>query len=400
MKHLSFIVLSIIAVFSSCTNPKEKPLLEVIDEAFAFSEQQSLLMAAKYAELDNIFPRTYMDGQMVTSGSDWWCSGFFPGVLWYLYENSQNQEVLNYAKIYTNKIEKEKNNTGTHDLGMMLYCSFGNGYRLTHDPHYKEVLLTGAKSLATRYNNKIGLIRSWDFGKWQYPVIIDNMMNLEFLLWTAKETGDNTYKDICVSHSDKTMKNHYREDFSCYHVVSYDTIIGNVEIKQNHQGLSDESVWSRGQAWGLYGYTVMYRETKEPRYLEQALRIADFILSHPNMPQDYIPYWDYDAPNIPNEPRDASAGAVIASALIELSGYVNTELSREYLQIAEIQIRTLASPEYTANPGENGCFILKHSVGSLAHNSEVDVPLTYADYYYMEALTRYKHILLKQKITN
>jgi len=383
-----------VLVLFSCSKPKEEPLSEVINKALLFSEKQSLLMAKKYTGLENVFPRSYANGEMVTSGADWWCSGFFPGVLWYLTENSENPELLMYAKEYTEKIEGEKDNTGTHDLGFMLYCSFGNGFRLLNDSHYREVLLTGAKSLATRYDERTGLIKSWDFGKWQFPVIIDNMMNLEYLLWAAKVTGDDSYKTMSVSHADKTMENHYRPDYSCYHVVSYDTITGDVEVRQNHQGFSDESAWSRGQAWGLYGYTVMYRETKEVRYLEQAKKIAKYMLEHPNMPEDFIPYWDFNASNIPNEPRDASAAAVMASAFVELSQYVDSELSILYLKVAEKQIRTLASPEYTAELGENGDFILKHSVGSLAHNSEVDVPLTYADYYYVEALVRFKNLFL------
>ncbi len=383
---------------SSCNTPASTPMHQVVDEALALAEKQSLLMAEKYAGMDNTFPRSFVNGQMTTSGSDWWCSGFFPGVLWYLYENSNNPELLAYAKEYTSRIEKEKDNKGTHDLGMMLYCSFGNGYRLTGDESYKEILLTGAASLASRYDPKIGLIRSWDFGKWQYPVIIDNMMNLEFPLWAAKATGNGQFKDLAESHADRTMQNHYRPDYSCCHVVSYDTITGAVEKKQNFQGLSDESAWSRGQAWGLYGYTVMYRETKEERYLTQAKQIADFILNHPHMPEDYIPYWDFNAPNIPDEPRDASAGAVIASALLELSQYVDKELADNYVGIAEIQLRTLASPAYTAELGENGNFILKHSVGSLAHNSEVDVPLTYADYYYIEALTRFRKMMMANSL--
>ena len=382
-------------ILFSCSVSKEKSMNVIVDDALAFAEKQSLLMAAKYADFDNIYPRTFENGQMITSGSDWWCSGYFPGVLWYLYENSNNQELLKHAKKYTNGIEKEKDNTGTHDLGLMLYCSFGNGYRLTKDESYKNIMLTGATSLASRYDPEIGLIKSWDFGNWQYPVIIDNMMNLEYLFWAAEASGNEYYKELCVSHADKTIENHYRNDYSCFHVVSYDTITGAVEKKQNFQGLSDESAWSRGQAWGLYGYTVMYRETKELRFLEQAKRIADYTLNHPNMPDDYIPYWDYNAKNIPNEPRDASAGAIMASAFIELSGYVDKELSDKYLKIAETQLRTLASPEYTAQLGDNGNFILMHSVGSLAHNSEVDVPLTYADYYYVEALVRYKKLILK-----
>ena len=379
----------------SCSGSIEKPMSEVINEALAFAEKQSLVMADQFANVENVYPRTFDNGKMVTSGSDWWCSGFFPGVLWYLYENSNNPELLKYAKKYTAGIEKEKDNTGTHDLGFMIYCSFGNGYRLTNDNSYRNIMLTGAASLATRFNENTGLIRSWDFGTWQYPVIIDNMMNLEYLFWATKMSGDNFYKDLSIRHADKTMANHYRNDYSCFHVVSYDTITGEVEKKQNFQGQSDESAWSRGQAWGLYGYTVMYRETKEPRYLEHAKHIADYTLNNPNMPEDYIPYWDYLASNIPNEPRDASAGAIMASALIELSGYVDKELSDKYIKVAEIQLRTLASPAYTARPGENGGFILLHSVGSLAHKSEVDVPLTYADYYFVEALMRFKKLASK-----
>ena len=393
IKFISILIAG--TLFISCSGSSEKHISKVVNEALSFAEKQSLVMAGQFADADNVYPRTFDKGKMVTSGSDWWCSGFFPGVLWYLYENSNNPELMKYAKKYTDGIEKEKDNTGTHDLGFMIYCSFGNGYRLTNDNSYKNIMLTGAASLATRYDEKLGLIRSWDFGAWQYPVIIDNMMNLEYLFWAAKMSGDNFYKDLSISHADRTMANHYRNDYSCFHVVSYDTITGDVEKKQNFQGLSDESAWSRGQAWGLYGYTVMYRETKESRYLEQAKHIADYTLNHPNMPEDYIPYWDYLASNIPNEPRDASAGAIMASALIELSGYVDKELSEKYIKVAETQLRTLASPAYTAQLGENGGFILLHSVGSKAHNSEVDVPLTYADYYYVEALMRYKKLILK-----
>jgi len=332
---------------------------------------------------------------MTISDSRWWTSGFFPGVLWYLYEDGHDLTILKYARKYTARVEREKYTTDNHDVGFMLNCSFGNGFRLTGDSAYIQVLLTGAKSLSTRYNAKVGLIRSWDFNKdkWQYPVIIDNMMNLELLLRASKISGDSFYQNIAISHANKTKEHHYRTDFSCYHVVSYDSITGLPHKKQTHQGFADESAWSRGQAWGLYGYTFMYRETLDKQYLEQAKQIASFMISHPNMPADYIPYWDYNAPGIPNEPRDASAASLMASALIELSGFVDDELSDQYLQVAEKQIRTLASPAYTAKLSENGDFILMHGTGSKPHNSEVDVPLTYADYYYVEALLRYKKYL-------
>jgi hypothetical protein len=219
------------------------------------------------------------------------------------------------------------------------------------------------------------------------------MMNLEFLMWAFRETNDSLFYNICISHSDTTIKNHFRPDFSSWHVVSYDTASGNVEKKQTHQGYSDESAWARGQVWGLYGYTTMYRDTKLDRYLLQAKNIASFLINHPNMPEDGIPYWDFNSPDIPEALRDASAGSIMASALIELSSYVDSELSAQYLAFAEKQLRTLSSPQYLAKPGENGNFILKHGVGHLPGKSEVDVPLTYGDYYFIEALLRYKKIL-------
>ena len=376
----------------SCRSNDSESLKKVVDNALIFSESQYLLMAEKYESKKDSLPRTFEKGRDVSSDSRWWCSGFFPGSLWYIYENNKNPKVLEYAKIFTDRVEREKYTTDNHDVGFMLYCSFGNGLRLTGDEHYKEVLLTGAKSLATRYNPKVGLIRSWDWNKknWQYPVIIDNIMNLELMLWAADNSGDKAFKDIAISHADKTMKNHFRHDFSSYHVVSYDTISGEPHKKQTHQGYSDDSAWSRGQAWGLYGYTYLYRETKESRYLEQAKNIAGFLIHHPRMPKDFIPYWDFDSPEIPNTARDASAACIMASALIELSDFVDPQLSKEYMNVVEVQIRTLASPEYTAQKGENGDFILKHSVGAYTHQSEVDVPLPYADYYYLEALTRLK----------
>ena len=275
----------------------------------------------------------------------------------------------------------------------MLYCSFGNGLRLTSDTLYKNILLEGAKSLITRYRPVVGCIQSWDSRMgWQCPVIIDNMMNLEFLMWAFKITGDSSYYNICVSHADTTINNHFRADFSSFHVVSYDTITGRVEKKQTHQGAADASAWARGQSWGLYGYTVMYRETGLERYLNQARKIADFLISHPNMPEDMIPYWDFNAPGIPDALRDASAAAIMASALIELSSFVENPDRDRFLLTAEKQLRLLSSPEYMAAEGENGNFILKHSVGSIPGNSEVDVPLTYADYYFIEALMRYRKI--------
>ncbi|MDR2388370.1 MAG: glycoside hydrolase family 88 protein [Tannerellaceae bacterium] len=381
----------------SCLSSREKPMEEVIREALADAEAKSLRMAAKYADAEGVLPRSFAHGEMQTSDSRWWCSGFFPGLLWYLYENDPKPELLSYARLYTGRVEAEQYNTGTHDLGFMLLCSFGNGYRLTSDTLYRRVLLTGAASLLKRFHPAVGLIRSWDNtngGLWDYAVIIDNMMNLELLFRAWRESGEEHFRDLAVAHADKTLEEHFREDFSSWHVVSYDTLSGEAQRKQTHQGFSDASAWARGQAWGLYGYTMAYRETGHERYLTQALGIARFLLSHPNMPADYIPYWDFNAPDIPHALRDASSAAIMCSALIELSGYVEGELRETFRRVAETQLRRLASPDYTARQGENGDFILMHSVGHLPGNSEVDVPLTYADYYFVESLTRYKYLML------
>jgi len=385
------LALTLLVILSSCR--KEVPIEKIIDESLAFSVSQYRLMADVMKDKPDLLPRTTdTTGTLVTATSEWWTSGFFPGSLWFLYEYSGDEKLKDAAILMTSRIEKEKNNSGTHDLGFMLYNSFGNGLRLTNDETYYEILLTGAKSLSTRFRPNVGCIQSWGSSrKWQCPVIIDNMMNLEFLMWAFSVTGDSSYYKICISHSDTTLKNHFRSDYSSFHVVSYDTITGKVEKKQTHQGAADESAWSRGQAWGLYGYVTMYRETGLARYLDQTVKIADFLINHPNMPDDMIPYWDFNAPDIPDSKRDASAGAIMASALIDLSRQVDTISGKRYLGVAEKQIRTLASPDYMAKPGENSFFILKHSVGSIPGKSEVDVPLTYADYYFLEAMLRYRY---------
>lgn len=326
-----------------------------------------------------------------------WTSGFFPGELWYMYEYTKDDFWKEKAQQQTALIEREKMNGGTHDMGFKVYCSFGNGYRLTGDAAYKDVLLQAAYTLTTRYKEGAGIIRSWDHSrdKWDCPVIIDNMMNLEFFSWATKASGDDRFYKMAVSHADKTMNNHFRDDYSCYHVVSYDTITGVPHKKQTHQGAADESAWARGQAWALYGFTMMYRETGKPEYLNQAKHIAAFIMNNPNMPADKVPYWDFDAPGIPNVPRDASAAAIMASALIELSQLDKSEEAKSYLDFAEQQVRSLTTPEYLAAKGTNCNFALMHSTGHFPGNSEVDVPLSYADYYYVEALMRLKKLTEK-----
>jgi len=316
---VSFLIITLYLV--SCS-PKTSITATVSD-----AENQTRFMLTEVQKIKStkpelFSPRTIENGELKLVSSRDWTSGFFPGVLWFLYEYTGKQQSKTVAENYTANIEREKTNGGTHDMGFKVYSSFGNGFRLTKDVHYKEVIIESAKTLSTRFNSVAGVIKSWDNRtKWKYPVIIDNMMNLELLFAATRLTGDSSFYKIAVAHANTTMKNHYRPDYSSYHVVDYDTVSGKVIQKTTHQGYTNESAWSRGQAWGLYGYTMCYRFTRDIKYLLQAEKIAAFMLNHPNMPKDLVPYWDYNAPNIPNEERDASAAAILASGLYELSLY-------------------------------------------------------------------------------
>lgn len=374
------------------TTPAAKDeLLDKIPDNFAFAAAQYERLLAGVAN-DRKLPRTFEKGKVVTVTPEDWTSGFFPGSLWFLYEYTNDPKWLAAATNYTERLDRIKNFRGHHDVGFMLGCSYGQGLRLTPNPAYRAALIQGARSLATRYKPEVGLIRSWDFGRWKYPVIVDNLMNLELLTYATRETGEARFREIAVSHADRTLQNHFRADFSSYHVVDYNPTNGSVLRKMTQQGAADDSSWARGQAWGLYGYTAMFRETGNAAYLAQATNIANFILNHPRLPADKIPYWDFDAPGIPDVPRDASAGALISSALLELSGSVPKEQAQQYVMLARQQLLSLSSPAYRAQAGENGNFILKHSVGSHPENREIDVPLNYADYYFLEALLRYRAV--------
>lgn len=397
-------ILALGAGFAACT---PQPATNLIEDNMEFAQQQlrfafdeidyaivneSPESRAKrekngWGELTN--PRnSEPDGTLNLVPSKDWTSGFFPGELWFLYEYTQNNFWKKKAQQHTDILEKEKMNGSTHDMGFKVYCSFGNGYRLTQDEHYKEVLLQSARTLATRFKPAAGIIRSWDHStaKWACPVIIDNMMNLELLFWATKESKDSTFYRIAVDHARTTMKHHFRPDFSSYHVIDYDTITGQVLKKNTHQGFADESAWSRGQAWALYGYTMCYRETRLPEFLEQAQNIEKYLFTHPNMPEDLIPYWDFDAPGIPDEPRDVSAATVIASALYELSLY-DREKGERYRSNADKIIENLTK-HYRAMLKKDNGFLLLHSTGTKPTNTEVDVPIVYADYYFIEALMR------------
>jgi len=366
------------------------PLAKVIQQTLATAAQQYQWML-DHQSFEDKFPRTFENNQFVTVAPKDWTSGFFPGSLWYLYEATGEVKWRDVAARFTAQLEQIQSYQGSHDVGFILMSSYGQGYRLTKNPTYLPVILNGAVALSSRYNAKIASLKSWDrpATAFTFPVIIDNLMNLELLLWAARHGGDPAAQTIALAHADTTLKNHFRPDGSSVHVVDYDPVTGQIIRRITHQGLSHDSSWARGQAWALYGYTMLYRETREARYLTQAEKIAAFIMNHPRLPADKIPYWDFDAPREPEPIRDASAGAIMSSAFFELAGLTeNKQAAGAYAALAETQLRSLASPAYLAAVGTNGGFLLQHGTGNYPRKSEIDTPLNYADYYFLEALLR------------
>ncbi|MBJ6367066.1 glycoside hydrolase family 88 protein [Snuella sedimenti] len=388
-------VLLILAFLSTGCATHTKKLSKVREDIVRKSEAQySELNSIAYSSIadKNYMPRTVAEEQLRLVSSYDWTSGFYPGALWYLYQLTQDENWKERALLYTQKLDTIQYWEGNHDVGFIMECSYGNALKAVPSKLFDAVIVQTAKSLSARFRPNAGIIQSWNASKkWNCPVIIDNMMNLELLFHATRISGDSTYYNIAVSHADTTLRNHFREDNSSFHVLNYDTTTGKVLGKYTHQGYADNSAWARGQAWGLYGFTLCYRETKDTKYLEQALRIADFIKNNPELPDDAVPYWDYNVPKTGETPRDASAAAITASALYELSTYV-TKRKSDYLDFANKIMLSLSSPKYFAEAGSNKGFLLKHSVGSLPHKVEVDVPLNYADYYFLEALYRSKNL--------
>ncbi|KLT63606.1 glycoside hydrolase family 88 protein [Pedobacter sp. BMA] len=388
-KSLIFSLLLFSGVTSSAQKTAVKPMAQLIDEEFRFATSQYKVLARNITPGKT--PQSYQDGKPINKEITWWCSGFYSGSLWYIFEQTKDVAIKKQAEEALKLIEPNQTYTGNHDLGFMMYCSFGNAYRITGKPEYKAIINRSAESLASRYHEPVKAIQSWNKSKyWEYPVIIDNMMNLEMMNWVSDQGGDPKYKEISINHANTTLKNHFRPDFSSYHVIDYNPETGAVRRKATWQGAADCSAWSRGQGWALYGYIMMYRFTKNEAYLAQARGIAKFILNHPNLPADKIPFWDFDAQGIPYAKRDASAGALIASALLELGQYTPEDETKTYKAAAETMIYSLSTDAYRAKPGTNGGFLLMHSTGAYPLNIEIDVPLIYADYYYLEALARYK----------
>lgn len=388
--------LGIALMFFSCTGhppQSEKDMCEVINETVEVAKQQIGFQTKLIEESGKILnPRTTFNNSIEYIPKDDWTSGFFPGTMWYMYDLTGDQKWIDLGVKYTEDLDTIKHLKWHHDIGFMINCSYGNALRVTKNEAYKDVMIEAAKSLSTRFRDVSGVFQSWDEDRgwqgergWMCPVIIDNMMNLELMFEASAISGDDTYRKMAISHADTTMKYQYRADNSCYHVVDYDKVNGGVRGLYTAQGYADESAWARGQAWGLYGYAVCYRYTKDERYLDMAKKIYTFIFNHPRMPEDLVPYWDFDVPEIPNTPRDVSAASVTASALYELSEFIP-----EYKETADKIVRSLSSDRYCAIVGTNGNFLLMHSVGSIPHHNEIDVPLNYADYYFLEALARRK----------
>lgn len=409
MKKIMTILLASV-LMAGCA--EKDPVLQIADNVFNLAKTQYSTMYKSLAPDE--FPKcTDSEGRLVTSDVGWWCSGFYPGSLWYIYEYTGDENFRDMAWEATCKLDTLIERHTDHDIGFQINCSYGNALRLTGDsaavvPTY----MAAARKLADRFNPGAGVIRSWDWPQnhWRYPVIIDNMMNLELLTVAERISGEKRLADVANAHATTTLSNHFRPDWSCWHLLDYDVETGDVRYRETVQGYAHESAWARGQAWALYGFTMMYRETGRKEYLEAAENIGNMLIGR--LPEDGIPYWDLNAPGTPealdsSAPgatqnshaytgpvyRDASAGAIMASAFIELSTLTeDTADAEKYLDTARRQLLTFGTEEYLANPGENGNFILKHSVGSIPGGSEVDVPLSYADYYLLEALIRYSRL--------
>ncbi len=401
------IVLGSYVLFSLWLTGCKQPETIISPEFLEFATKRYTYLTEN-ASVEKGLPRTVnKEGELVSTGLEGWTSGFFAGNLWYLYELSGDPYWEKEATKWTELLDTIQYLESHHDVGFMINCSYGNGYRITGNKAYKDVLIQAAESLSKRYSPKTRSIESWDYREawdgitvWNFPVIIDNMMNLELLFEASGLSGNKGLEEIAIQHAETCMKNHYRDDYSSYHVVDYDTLTGEVLDRATCQGLVDESAWARGQAWGLYGFVICYRYTGDERYLEFARNIADYITSYPDMPEDRVPYWDffaadpafipeweYDPAAYKEIPRDASAAAIISSALLELSTYAEAG-EDTYKEIAVQIISSLLSSDYTDYEGKNNFFLLNHSVGSIPHGVEIDVPLVYADYYLLESLQR------------
>ena len=391
-------ILPLALVLTSCASTTTTENLDV-DSALAYCNSK-VGRTLEYLHRDTVdytmMPRNIMGNDTVwnckKATPDEWCAGFWPGVLWYDYETTHDKKILDEANRFTASLEYLSQRPAfDHDLGFLMFCSYGNAYRLTGNPKYKDIILATADTLATLYNPNVGTILSWPRNVEMlggHNTIMDNMINLEMLFWAAKNGSNKSLYDIAVKHAETTMEHQFRPDYSCYHVAVYDPETGGFIKGMTHQGYSDSSMWARGQAWAIYGYTVVYRETHDPRFLDFACKVTDTYLKR--LPDDYVPFWDFDAPGIPHAPRDASAACVVASALLELQEYCPDEQAKQYKDAAIRMLASLGSEKYRSDMHRSS--FLDHSTGHHPAGSEIDASIIYADYYYIEALTRLKRL--------
>jgi unsaturated chondroitin disaccharide hydrolase len=386
MRNHKFLIFCVILIQTLLINRLNSQALDsLVFNSLYFAEQQ---LIATVAELGGslLYPyKTINGGSWETRSPGSWVTGWFPGCLWYMYEWTGQDTWKIWAEKWTEGLENSQYKTNSHDVGFIIFCSFGNGFRLTNKDGYRGIILQAANSLSTRYNSTVGCIQSWNgYSIYDFPVIIDNMMNLEILFWAAENGGKSEWYDMAVSHSLRTLEDHIRQDGSTYQIVAYDTTSGEVIAKLSKQGYSYESTWARGQAWGIYGFTIAYRYTGNELFLYTAKKLSNFFID--NLPGDCIPKWDFDSPDTL---KDASAAAIASSALLELSTLTNdSEDEGKYKNAALNILKSLCAPAYLAE-GTNSSGILLHGVQNYNDKKGIDVSLIYADYYFIEALTRW-----------
>jgi unsaturated chondroitin disaccharide hydrolase len=337
----------------------------------------------------NAWPLQTSGSRWTTTGAGSWTSGFLPGTLWYAYQATADSALRTKAQNWQSGLAGQASNTSTHDVGFMVFDSFGHGFRLTGTDSYRQTVLRAAGSLASRYSSTVGAIRSWNSAANEFRVIVDNMMNLELLFWASKHGGQRVWYDRAVAHALKTAQDHVRPDGSTYHLVIYDPATGAIKSRTTVQGASAGSTWARGQAWAVHGFTMAYRETGDARFLATARRVADWFIDH--LPADQVPYWDFNAPGIPNEPRDTSAAAIAASGLLELSG-LETDAARaqRYLASARSMLGVLLRPPWLSD-GSGSEAILLHGTYSKP-GGNADTGLIWGDYFLQEALVRLRRV--------
>ena len=410
---MATIAISQISMAQKVQTAAQVPTLDV-DKQLQYCHKQVKRALAELQQKDGFYdymmePRNILKGD---KQKGWncrkmdkdWCSGFWPGILWMDYQNTKDEAVKKTAKGYTESLKGiAYRPCHDHDIGFLMFCSYGKGYEVNHSPEYKKIILASADSLATLFNPIVGTILSWprmvEREHWPHNTIIDNMMNLDLMFWASKNGGNKLLYDLAVTHAKTTMKNHFRPDGSCYHVAVYDTINGDLIKGVTHQGYADNSVWARGQAWAIYGYTMVYRYTKNKMFLDFAQKVTDIYIKRlKETSDDMIPLWDMDDPRgVKLAPKDVSAACIVADALLELQQYVDKEKCDEYSLFALQSLAQLSTDKYQS--GKKNVAFLMHSTGHHPAKSEIDASIIYADYYYMEALVKVKMLGLLNRIS-